>query len=123
MRKRIDIYRRKPRDNERRQRKPLTTARIWQVVLGLFLIWSAIAGIVWVLGMDFAAERYTRGFNVGDVVQVGGRRRLTFCGAARFVLPASLGESVACVWWNLAPFYLMPAMAFVIAVKKTVLRW
>jgi hypothetical protein len=107
MARRIELYRREPRPR-RAPRGPLTAARAWRAFFALLLIWSGIAAVVWLAGYDFTAE--------------SGYRKAKMCGFARLVLPGGLGESVSCVWWNLAPFYLMPAVVLFIAVKKSLAR-
>ena len=83
-------------------------AKIWQIFFVLLLIWSAFAALFWLLGFDFMAEK--------------GYRKLKVCGFARFVLPDGVGQAISCLWWNLAPFYIMPAVALLLAMKKTFTR-
>ena len=97
----------RPRWN-RTDRKSLSAMKAWQVFFVLVLIWTTLAGVVWVVGYDFTAER--------------GYRKLKVCGFARFILPGGLGQAIGCVWWNLAPFYIIPAVALVYAVRKSLTR-
>jgi len=107
MTKQTDNARKRPRNN-RAGRTPLPAATVWQIFFVLLLIWSALAAVLWLLGFDFTAER--------------GHRKLWVCGFVRFLLPDRIGHAIPCVWWNLAPFYAIPALALFHAVKKTLIR-
>jgi len=88
--------------------RTISAGTAWQVVAGLFLLWSAIAAVVWLFGFDFTTEAT--------------HRQMKACGFARWVLPGGLGEAVGCVAWNLLPFYLIPGVALIYALRKTLGR-
>ena len=108
MARQYDLYRRDEPRQSRPRRKSMSPARMWQAVGLLFVIWSAIAAVVWLVGYDFTAEAT--------------HRKMKVCGFARFVLPDILGQAVPCVWWNLSAFYVMPVVAAVFALKKSLSR-
>jgi hypothetical protein len=105
---RNDLYRaRKLYKHSARTRSP-TAVKTWLIFFVLLLFWSGLAAIVWQVGYDFMAE--------------SGLRKLKVCGFARHVLPTGVGQGIPCLWWNLAPFYVMPAVVLLIAMKRTLTR-
>ncbi|MGE0117439.1 MAG: hypothetical protein AB7S71_04515 [Dongiaceae bacterium] len=124
MANRIDIYQREKPPKDRSKRKPLTAGKIWQVVVGLFLIFTGLAAFLWLTGANFDSE-YRRAalFSIPD--PSGGEARgtrLSACGIARTFLPESIDRAIPCVWWNLGAFFVIPAIAFVYAVKTSLSR-
>jgi hypothetical protein len=119
MANRIDVYQREKRPKDRSKRKPLTTGKIWQVVLGLFLIFTGLTVFLWLIGADFDSE-YRRAalFSTAELMGAEARgTRLSACGIARAFLPEPIDRAIPCVWWNLGSFYIVPAIALVYAVK------
>ena|SRR5690606_40390221 len=103
-------------------RRDVTPARAWQVVAGLFLLFTGIIAILWLFGADFESE-YRRRSLVTTSALLGGEAqgtRLSACGVARTLLP-SIGGAVRCAWWNIGSFYILPLIAFGYAVKAKTL--
>lgn len=124
MAKRIDIDRREKRPKDRSKRLPLTTGKMWQVVAGLFVMFTVLAGFFWLLGADLDSEyRHRVRLSTNDLLGAETRgRRLSVCGFARVLLPESMEQAIPCIWWNLGAFYIMPAIALFYAVKETLTR-
>jgi hypothetical protein len=98
--------------------------KIWQVVAGLFLIFTAFTAFFWLLGADFNSEhRRAALFSTADLIGAESRgTRLSACGIARAFLPDTIDRAISCVWWNLGSFYIIPAIALVYAVKASLSR-
>jgi len=97
---------------------------MWQVVAGLFLIFTCLAAFLWLIGADFDSEyRRTALFSTADLMGAEARgTRLSACGFARIVLPEAIDRAIPCTWWNLGSFYVIPAIALFYTLKASVSR-
>lgn len=111
-RTRIDLYRReKPR--KRRSGKgwrELPPSTYVKAFLALTFVMTSLAGFFWLVGMDFAAEHRGPYSN-----------RLSTCGFLLAFTPRHLHSEGLCVFYNLAPFFWMPALVLVLLVLRLLL--
>ena len=103
----------------------MTTGRMLQVVVGLFLLVTGLIVLLLLLGADFDSEYLRRALVSIPGSFTGGEQRgtrLSACGLARTLLPGGIGDSVSCLWWNLGSFYIMPFVALFFAIKMSLSR-
>ena len=124
MANRIDFYRREKWPKDRSKRKPLPIGKMWQVVGGLFLIFTGLVAFFWLIGADFDSEhRRAAWFSMSNLIGEESRgTRLSACGIARALLPEAIHGAIPCVWWNVGSFFIVPVIALVYAIKASLSR-
>lgn len=108
-RTRIDLYRReKPRKQRSgRDWRTLPAPTYVKAFLALTFVMASLAGFFWLVGMDFAAEHRGPYSN-----------RLSTCGFLLAFTPQHLHSTTLCVFYNLAPFFVMPALVLLLLVRR-----
>jgi len=76
-----------------------------KVFLFLTLVMASLAGLLGLSGIfDFTAER--------------GYRKATTCGFLYLFTPEHLQSTRLCIAYNLAPFFVMPALVLLLLVRR-----